>query len=304
MKNALRASSFATSLLFAARAVAMLPESGWYWNPAESGRGFNVEVQDNKLFVSGFVYDASGNPQWFVSGGVMSSDREYSGTAYATAGGQCLGCAYRAPTNVAFGTLTLSFANEQTATLTLNGSAVALQREQFGYDFSSATQPLLGEWATTEGDKGFGLYFGERLTLSGTMTTNSGTVASGTRTGGSSNAVVGVHDPSTGSWAMLLDSSLSYYKFYVFNFVGLNRIEGNVSTYLKGSTPNGSLPFLASRVRGAASAAGQNAPGTDKARVLLDRGAIDAFAAAAGEEGGQLVSIRALARSLEAALAR
>jgi hypothetical protein len=36
--------------IFATTAVyAMLPENGWYWNRNESGRGFNIEIQNNVL---------------------------------------------------------------------------------------------------------------------------------------------------------------------------------------------------------------------------------------------------------------
>jgi hypothetical protein len=50
-------------LMFAVLSVnahAILPDGGWYWNPTESGRGFNIEIQNNVLFVAGFVYDAQG----------------------------------------------------------------------------------------------------------------------------------------------------------------------------------------------------------------------------------------------------
>ena len=38
------------------------PETGWWWNDAESGRGFSVEVQGSHMFAVSFMYDEAGNP--------------------------------------------------------------------------------------------------------------------------------------------------------------------------------------------------------------------------------------------------
>jgi hypothetical protein len=43
------------ALLSANMAFAVTPENGWWWNPAESGRGFNIETQNNTVFVATFV---------------------------------------------------------------------------------------------------------------------------------------------------------------------------------------------------------------------------------------------------------
>lgn len=257
MRNAL----FIATLVMSSTASAMLPDNGWYWNPNESGRGFNIEIQNNVLFMSGFVYDQAGNQVWAVSGGTMSSDRFYSGTAYVTSGGQCVGCAYRAPTNTAIGNITVNFSDEQHATITFNGTAIQVQREPFGLDFTNPVTPLFGEWATTEGSVSFPVYFGERLSFTRPFTGNSGTpVAAGNRTGDTARVLVGNYTPGVG-WGMLLDSAPSYYKVYVFTFTGFNRMQGISSTFLKTSQPSGYLDMLGSRVQSGVAAAGGNAPG-------------------------------------------
>ena len=43
--------------------------SGWWYNAAENGRGFSIEVQGNTLDVVGFMYDGNGNPVWYISSG-------------------------------------------------------------------------------------------------------------------------------------------------------------------------------------------------------------------------------------------
>lgn len=36
------------------------PRTGWFWNPAEGGRGFAIERQGSQLFVAGFMYETTG----------------------------------------------------------------------------------------------------------------------------------------------------------------------------------------------------------------------------------------------------
>ena len=96
-------------LLLSCNASAIIPENGWWWNPNESGRGFNLEVQDNLLFFASFAYDANGNPAWYTAGGPMSSDRDWSGQLVVTSRGQCFGCAYVDPVRTVVGTATLRF---------------------------------------------------------------------------------------------------------------------------------------------------------------------------------------------------
>ena len=110
------------------------PESGWWWNEAESGRGFAIEVQGYNLFMAGYMYDSGGNPIWYVSPGGMTSPTLYQGSWLQFANGQTLTGAYKAPsqppTNV--GAVTLQFTSTTTATLTLpDGRQIALTRFLF-----------------------------------------------------------------------------------------------------------------------------------------------------------------------------
>ncbi|MBI3345430.1 MAG: hypothetical protein HY028_11360 [Gammaproteobacteria bacterium] len=110
------------------------PESGWWWNEAESGRGFAIEVQGNNLFMAGYMYDSSGNPIWYVSPGGMTSPTLYQGSWLQFANGQTLTGAYKAPsqppTNV--GAVALQFTSTTTATLTLpDGRQIPLTRFLF-----------------------------------------------------------------------------------------------------------------------------------------------------------------------------
>src|SRR5258706_3076957 len=108
-------------LLVSTNLWAIIPENGWWWNPSESGRGFNLEVQDNVLFFASFAYDSAGNPAWYTAGNPMTSDRDWSAPLIVTARGQCFGCPYVDPIRTVVGTVTLRFTSSQTAILTVNG---------------------------------------------------------------------------------------------------------------------------------------------------------------------------------------
>jgi len=258
-----RSSALVAAVVFSGSTLAVIPDSGWYWNSGESGRGFNIEIQNNVLFIAGFLYDQSGNQIWIVSGGPMSSDRTYSGPAFQATNGQPLGGAYRTPTNVPFGTATVTWTTTTAANININGYAFSVTRDVYGFDFSSLTEPLLGEFALVTGNTTLPDYFGERITFSSTQPINGTVYAVGNRTGesGANSLALGHWVAALGKWTVLIDSAPSYWDYYTFTFEGVNFVEGDDATYLKGSLPNGSLNALGVRVRSAQAAAGGNAPG-------------------------------------------
>ncbi len=120
--------------VFGEGASSFQPESGWWWNQSESGRGFALEVQGNKLFIGGYMYDEQGNPVWYISAGDMTSPMLYQGQWEQYANGQTLTGLYRKPTQVNgnVGSITLQFTGRATAVLTLpDGRQVNLTRYRF-----------------------------------------------------------------------------------------------------------------------------------------------------------------------------
>ncbi len=114
--------------------TATQPQTGWWWNPAEPGRGYSVEVQDNTAFIAAYMYDGSGNPVWYASGPAsLTSDNTYQGTWTSYSGGQTLLGTYQPPTGTSdAGSLTIQFASPTAGTLTLpNGNQIPIQR--FGF---------------------------------------------------------------------------------------------------------------------------------------------------------------------------
>lgn len=110
------------------------PESGWWWNEAENGRGFAIEVQGNRLFMAGYMYDSSGNPIWYVSSDIMTSPTLYQGSWLQFANGQTLTGSYQPPSQppASVGAVTLQFTSATTAILTLpDGRQIPLTRFLF-----------------------------------------------------------------------------------------------------------------------------------------------------------------------------
>lgn len=121
--------------LFNPQANATPPQSGWWWNPAEGGRGFAIEVQNGVMFMAGFMYDSAGNPTWYTSGPTpMSSDVSYQGVWVSYGGGQTLNGPYKGATitNSAVGSIQMTFTSPTSGSLQLpNGTVIPLSRFQF-----------------------------------------------------------------------------------------------------------------------------------------------------------------------------
>ena len=222
----------------------------------------------------------------------------YKSAIYQTAGGQCIGCAYNGfPAVAKYGTAAIFFPSEITALVTINGTTLTLQRQQFAIDLSNIATPLLGEWAFVDGTRLLPVYFGDRIVFPSTQILNSALTAAGLRTGDPARVAVGNH--TTSGWAILIDSSPAYFTVYSFDFTGLDSIAGDEATFLKGTVPTATLPFLANRVTSAAAAAGASAPGVaPRAMNVL---AADLSAAADQMKSGLMQTTNGLERLQEAA---
>lgn len=121
----------------AAGAAANQPETGWYWNTAEGGRGYFIEAQKDQIFLAAFMYRTDGQPTWYYFGSGTTATAgngiQIQSPLSACTGGQTLTDATRSPSCSALSqALTLQFTNPFTATMTLpNGRAVSLTRFTF-----------------------------------------------------------------------------------------------------------------------------------------------------------------------------
>jgi hypothetical protein len=111
------------------------PQTGWWLNLAEPGRGFAIEVQSGQIYFAGYMYDALGNATWYLTTGPMQNPGLFQGQWLQLSNGQTLAGPYKAPTvaNAMAGAVTLQFASVSNATLTLpDGRQIPLERFSFG----------------------------------------------------------------------------------------------------------------------------------------------------------------------------
>ena len=116
--------------------LAFTPVTGLWWNPNESGSGYNIEVHHGVMVVTMYSYAAGGDPQWYLvignlanaGGGVAAT-----GTLDKYRGGQCASCMYQMPTMTGNdGAMTITFTSPTTATVHLPaGRVTQIQPEAF-----------------------------------------------------------------------------------------------------------------------------------------------------------------------------
>lgn len=122
-----------------------LPETGWWWNPDEPGRGMFIEVQADThgnlaLFSAIYGYEGSGEPSWYTATSTLVS----SGGGWAALSmplqrcrdGQVLGATGAKPASCApasHGAATMQFTADGTnALVTLaNGNRIPIRRYKF-----------------------------------------------------------------------------------------------------------------------------------------------------------------------------
>lgn len=115
------------------------PETGWYWNPAQNGRGYAIEVQNGVMFLTMFHYAADGRPTWNTFSGSVGANGAFSGDFNSAAGGQTLSSAYRPPSST---TVTPGFSGRFSSacagSLTFPGNATPSSVNRFGFATSDA----------------------------------------------------------------------------------------------------------------------------------------------------------------------
>lgn len=117
--------------------------SGWWWNPAEPGRGYFIEAQGSQLFAASFMYRDDGQPVWYAQQGALATPTGYAFGLREYRGGQTLFGGWRANTQVAApGTLTLSTGSAASGTLAFpGGRTVPVQRFLFNTAAEDTLQP-------------------------------------------------------------------------------------------------------------------------------------------------------------------
>jgi len=105
--------------------LAFTPVTGLWWNPNESGTGYNLQVQHGVLVATMYSYTATGDPAWYLATGPLTNAGggvAATGTLDKYRDGQCASCMYRNPSLMGNdGGITFTFSSPTTATVRLPG---------------------------------------------------------------------------------------------------------------------------------------------------------------------------------------
>jgi hypothetical protein len=113
------------------------PETGWYWNPAQNGRGYAMEVQNGVVFLTMFHYAADGRPTWNTFSGSVGTNGSFSGDFNSAGGGQTISSVYRPPSaTTATPGFSGRFSSACAGALTFPGNATPTNVNRFGFALS------------------------------------------------------------------------------------------------------------------------------------------------------------------------
>jgi monoamine oxidase len=49
-----------------------VPETGWWWNASEGGRGYSIETRNGRMFMAAYMYRDDGSAVWYVMSGAIA----------------------------------------------------------------------------------------------------------------------------------------------------------------------------------------------------------------------------------------
>lgn len=151
--------------LIAGKAGAVAPQAGWWWNPAEGGRGFTLEVQNGTMFMAGYLYDPSGRATWYAAGPTAMNGSTFSAPLLTYLGGQTLTSSYRPTTGtINNGTISMTFTDASHGALTWPGGTVTVPIQRYdivpggaGAARPAGTPETGWWWNTAEGGRGYSI---------------------------------------------------------------------------------------------------------------------------------------------------
>ncbi len=109
--------------------LAFTPTTGLWWNPSESGSGYNIQVQHGVLVMTMYSYASGGDPMWYLAVGPLTNAGggvTATGTLDKFRGGQCASCTYQMPSMMGNdGAVIFNFTSPSMATVLLPGGRVS-----------------------------------------------------------------------------------------------------------------------------------------------------------------------------------
>lgn len=282
--------SLAALLPGPARADLVSPEPGAWWNPATSGTGVQIEVQDNLISLTYFGYDTRGQAVFYVLAGPWDPENlRFEANVNAFSNGPCVGCPFNPPQVTTLGRGSAQFSSRTRAVLTLprsGASPVQIPIERFSFAFGGSPEfRQLGVWATTiafpvGGAEGDLVVIDEIDEDAGGPFVKGRLFPQGRRIVGEVLSVPG--SPTNFFWA--IDLNPEQFAYYVGE-ISLNGIVGTYSLAARNAPIpiNGGVPVFGTRVAGPTSI-NRVLPPTPTA-VTTDAGATGKRRAALAVEG-------------------
>ncbi|MCU6434029.1 hypothetical protein LPB67_09645 [Undibacterium sp. Jales W-56] len=143
--------------------AAITPQTGWWWNPAEGGRGFTIEKQGNNIFMADYLYDPSGRASWHAAGPTATTGSTFNSVLTTYLGGQTLTGTFHPTTGtMSSGDISVTFTDPSHGTITWPGGIVPIERFDIVPGGASAVPPAGTPqagwwWNPNEGGRGFSI---------------------------------------------------------------------------------------------------------------------------------------------------
>ncbi len=145
--------ALALSLMVTQSVLAFMPAGGLWVidseNNGQSGRGFQIEVENEVLVFTYFGYRLDGSGTFYLAAGPVTNNI-FSATLTEYQGGNALGAAYSpAHASGSPGKVTISFSSGKHGTMTLPGESPQ-SISKFGFGYPNGPDGLLGKWMFSE----------------------------------------------------------------------------------------------------------------------------------------------------------
>lgn len=326
--------TLAATGLLATGAHAYEPESGLWWNPAESGTGFTIDLQDDFMAVTIYGGGSNGEAKWYLAANRLDGNAYFEADLLAFSGVQPIGQPWHGegiPESIGRLKIVFDPDDNRRATLTWpNGRSIPIERQEFYFvrpedraGVQSDTTRQLGEWQVSidlsQSDADYP-YSGDVLVFDDYGEDELGWFYEGCRpdnaqVGGCSSYALNNHD-SVGFFEVPTGLHITLVKDGVFNGrmwyalytmkMGTNDGSGDFILYPEGGDPDQRASYPARTFRSASRTFVQEGVGPAKRNSVGNAGGLAAQLAAQGvvlepngksgrSETGSRVDLKALA---------
>jgi hypothetical protein len=116
------------------RSADLTPHAGLWWNPQESGTGYNIDVKHGVLVLTIYSFKPDGDSEWYIATGALTNNgRTFAGSLDKARNGQCIYCDYNGISvfGGSDGAVGIEFSSPITAVMTLPGRTINIEPQAF-----------------------------------------------------------------------------------------------------------------------------------------------------------------------------